>query len=152
LPHAARRSSRPTLCTAGGTVTTKCGPSRRRRITWFPSWARLAAGERKVTDSLGAAIPLRVGPPTHPVADEVQRHCDPGEEERCDAPGRCVTAAMSARVCEDASRDRCGKSNAQHEGRGTRTHRRTIRAAGRLLPRAASLPCGRSRVRGPSSA
>jgi hypothetical protein len=89
-------------------------------------------GGRTRPSASGPRSLLRVGPPTHPVADEIHRHCDPGEEERCDAPGRCVTAAMSARVCEDAGRDRCGKSNAQDEDRGTtRCHRRTIRAPAR---------------------
>jgi hypothetical protein len=42
-----------------------------------------------------------------------------------------MMAAMSARVCKDRGRDRSGKSNAKHEGKGTRCHRRTIRAVGR---------------------
>jgi hypothetical protein len=66
------------------------------------SWANLAAGETNVTAS-GPRSLLCVGPPLHPVADEIHRDCDPCEEERCDAPGSCVTAAVSARVCEDAS-------------------------------------------------
>lgn len=58
--------------------------------------------ERNVTASRPRSL-LRVGPSPHPVADEIHRDCDPCKEERRDAPGSWVTAAMSARVREDAS-------------------------------------------------
>ena len=90
-----RASLKATSSSCSGVGERSSARSSLERTACFTATLRIK--KRKLRPGLS-----RLCPAPHPVADEIHGHGNPCKEERCDAPSRRVSAAMSTRVCEDA--------------------------------------------------